>query len=65
MRKNYLENPKQWIINYKNFLACGGTKTIPETFAAGGIKFDMSSEYISDLISFVGKKLEEYYEELK
>ena len=64
MRKNYLENPAQWIANYKAFLSSGGIKTIPETFAAGGIKFDMSSEYISELMVFVWDKLKWYYSEL-
>lgn len=53
MRKNYLADKHQGIENYINFLAQGYTCTIPEIFAAGGIRFDFSEQYIQELLGVV------------
>jgi len=59
MWKQYKEDPKQGLANYKAALKLGYTKTIPEIFETGGIKFNFSEAYIKDLMSFVKLELEE------
>lgn len=61
MRKRYLENPEQWVQHYINLLRAGNTKTMPEIFEAGWLKFDFSKEYIQELMDFMQSKLQEYY----
>jgi oligoendopeptidase F len=34
-------------------LSLGGTKTLPQLFAAAGLKFNFSPGYVSELMSFV------------
>ena len=55
---NYKQNPELAIKNYKNALALGYTKTIPEIYKAAGIKFDFSPAYVKDLADFVKKEYE-------
>jgi oligoendopeptidase F len=56
--RNYKQNPELAIKNYKNALALGYTKTIPEIYKAAGIKFDFSPAYVKDLADFVKKEYE-------
>ena len=51
--KNFTENPKKAIEQYRKGLSLGYTKTIPEIYAAAGIKFDFSQEYIHELMAFI------------
>jgi len=51
--KNYLENPKQCVANYKNALSHGYTRTIPELYELAGIKFDFSGQNVKQLAAFV------------
>ncbi len=51
--RNYKNNPKEAIENYKKALALGYTKSIPEIYKAAGIKFDFSPDYIKELMNFV------------
>ena len=51
--KNFTENPKKAIEQYRKGLSLGYTKTIPEIYAAAGIKFDFSQEYIHKLMAFM------------
>ncbi len=53
MWRQYKQNPKQAIANYKKALSLGYTKTIPQIFEAAGIKFDFSANYIKELMDFV------------
>ncbi|MCX2744986.1 M3 family oligoendopeptidase [Mangrovivirga sp. M17] len=55
--KNFKEDNKQGLNNYKNALKLGYTKSIPEIYEAAGVSFDFSSEYISELMSFVNDEL--------
>lgn len=59
MWKNYKQNPKKTIENYKNALFLGNTKSIPEIYETAGIKFDFSQTYIQELIDFVWKEYEQ------
>lgn len=51
--KNYKENPRQTIEQYKAALSLGNTKSIPEIYRAAGISFDFSQESIQRLAEFV------------
>ena len=51
--RNFKQNPKQAIENYKKALSLGYTKSIGDIYKAAGIKFDFSPEYIKELMDFV------------
>lgn len=53
MWRQYKQNPKKGIENYKKALGLGYTKSIPEIYKAGGIKFDFSPAYVKELMDFV------------
>lgn len=57
MWKNYRENPKKTVEDYKNALSLGYTRTIPEIYQAAGIQFDFSEEYVSELSQFIYKEI--------
>ncbi len=54
----YQQNPKQAINNYMNALSLGGTKTLPELYAAAGLRFDLSPSHIKTLMEFVSREME-------
>jgi len=56
--KNYLQNSKQALQQYKEALSLGYTVSIPDVYKAAGIKFDFSDQYISSIADFVWKELE-------
>ncbi len=43
--------------NYKNALALGGSRTLPELFATAGIEFDFSEKTLMPLMEAVKKEL--------
>jgi oligoendopeptidase F len=58
MWRQYRQNPKQAIENYKSALALGYTKSIPDIYKAAGIKFDFSPAYVKELMDFVKAEYE-------
>ncbi|MCD5325232.1 MULTISPECIES: M3 family oligoendopeptidase [Pontibacillus] len=58
MYKQYKENPKQALENYKNALSLGNTKSLPEVYQTAGIRFDFSAETIQDLMTFIKQELD-------
>ncbi|MGI8952292.1 MAG: M3 family oligoendopeptidase [Chitinophagaceae bacterium] len=54
----YQQNPQQALQNYINALSLGGTKTLPELYAAAELQFDLSPNYIKTLMEFVNKEME-------
>lgn len=58
MYKQYKEDPKQGLENYKKALSLGSSQSIKEVYEAAGIRFDFSSETIKELMAFVEKELE-------
>lgn len=54
----YQQNPQQAIDNYIQALSLGGTKTLPELYAAAGLKFDLSPNHIKTLMDFVNTQME-------
>jgi len=51
--RNYRNDPQKGLQGYMNALKLGYMKTIPEIYAAAGIRFDFSKEYIKELMDFV------------
>ncbi|MGG3044557.1 M3 family oligoendopeptidase [Bacillus anthracis] len=58
MYKQYKENPKQALENYKKALSLGSSKSLTEVYEAAGIRFDFSGEIIKELMLFVKGELE-------
>ena len=58
MYKQYKENPKQAIENYKKALSLGSSKPLTEVYEAAGIRFDFTGETIKELMLFVESELE-------
>ncbi|WP_369899584.1 M3 family oligoendopeptidase [Bacillus manliponensis] len=55
--KQYKENPKKTLENYKKALSLGSSKSVKEVYETAGITFDFSSETIKDVLRFVEKEL--------
>ncbi len=51
--RNYKLNPEKALNQYKNSLSEGYLKTLPELYKIAGVKFDFSSENVSELVKFV------------
>ncbi|MCW9129509.1 M3 family oligoendopeptidase [Bacillus paramycoides] len=58
MYKQYKENPKQALQNYKNALSLGSSRPIKEVYETAGIRFDFSGETIKNLMAFVEAELD-------
>lgn len=54
----YQRNPQQALQNYINALSLGGTKTLPELYAAAGLKLDLSPEHIKTLMEFTAGEMD-------
>ena len=52
------KNRAKAIADYRNALALGGTRPLPELFAAAGIKFDFSRDTIAPLIDTAREELD-------
>jgi len=59
--RNYKQNPSDTIHKYKNALALGYTKSIPEIYKTAGIKFDFSPNYIKELMEFVKEEYQKLF----
>src|SRR6478672_3937567 len=55
--KQFKEDKQKAINNYITALELGGTKTLPELYAAAGLKFSFAPDYISELMLFVQQQL--------
>jgi oligoendopeptidase F len=51
------KDPRAALENYRRALALGGSKPLPELFAAAGLKFDFSEKTVGMLIESVGSEL--------
>lgn len=61
MWMQYMQNPQQALQNYVNALSLGGTKTLPQLYAAAGLKFDLSPSHIKTLMEFVNTEMEKLH----
>ncbi len=57
--QQYKQNPEMAVNNYITALQLGGTRTLPELFKAAGLEFNFSPAYISQLMLFVKKEMEQ------
>ena len=55
----FKKNKKTALDNYIQALSLGGTVTLPALFQQAGLKFDFSSQYVSELMSFVHNEMKE------
>ena len=60
--RNARQDCKQALADYRKALSLGGTRPLPELFAAAGIDFDFSAETIAPLVDQLGKELEKLQE---
>ena len=51
------EDPRRALANYRAALKLGGTKSLPELFAAAGIRFDFSEKTLRPLMQALGEEL--------
>jgi oligoendopeptidase F len=58
MYRQYKEDPKQTLINFKKALSLGSSKSLPEVYKAAGIRFDFSEEMVKELMEFVASELD-------
>lgn len=56
--RNYKRDPQDAVKRYKAALSLGYTRPLPEIYAAAGIRFDLSSSYVRELIAFVHAELD-------
>jgi oligoendopeptidase F len=54
-----LTDPKAALAGYRAGLKLGGTRTLPELFAAAGIRFDFTDTTLSPLMKLAGEKMRE------
>jgi oligoendopeptidase F len=52
------QDPRQALANYRAALALGGTRPLPQLFAAAGIRFDFSEQTLRPLMEAVSAELE-------
>jgi oligoendopeptidase F len=52
------QDPRQALANYQAALALGGTRPLPQLFAAAGIVFDFSRKTLKPLMDTLGEELE-------
>ena len=57
--KNYRENPKQAIEQYKNFLKAGYSKPVNELYEIAGVNFKFDADYLNEIVAFVKKELDQ------
>jgi len=53
------EDPRRALANYRSALALGGTRPLPELFAAAGINFDFSQRTLGPLMNAIREELEQ------
>ncbi len=54
----FKQDPQQALDNYIKALSLGGTKPLPELYAAAGLKFDFSPDHIKTLMDFVKREMD-------
>ncbi len=59
MWMQYKKDKEKALDNYMAALKLGGTRTLPELYAAAGLSFDFSSQHIHELMTFVRGEYEE------
>ena len=55
--KQFQDTPQKAVEAYKHALSLGGSRTLPDLFAAAGAKFDFSADTIRPLMELIGLEL--------
>lgn len=55
--RNYKQDPKKAVEQYKSALALGYTKSIGQIYKTAGIEFNFSRDYVRELVDFVKHEL--------
>lgn len=55
----FKKNKQAALNNYIQALSLGGTATLPQLFQKAGLSFDFSSQYVSELMSFVHSEMKQ------
>lgn len=61
---NALNNQQQAVQSYRQALALGGTRSIPELFNAAGVKFAFDADTLGQAISLIEKTIDELQEKI-
>jgi oligoendopeptidase F len=56
--RNAVRDPRDAVAKYKQFLALGGTRSLPELYAAAGVKLVFDAETMGELVAFVEERIE-------
>jgi len=56
--RNAVRDSKQAVADYKRFLALGGTKPLPELYAAAGAKLVFDAATMAELVAFAEERIE-------
>ena len=62
--RNSLDDHGQALADYRNALALGGTKTLPELFNAAGAEFRFDTPFLTELVEFVEDEIEQLRDQL-
>jgi oligoendopeptidase F len=65
MYKQYKENREETLINYKQALSLGNTKSLKEVYETAGIRFNFSPALIKELMDFIKAEIQEIEQEDK
>ena len=57
--RNFLNNKEEGIKSFENYMSLGYTRSIPETYAAGNIKFWFSGSDVEELFELLTHKIKE------
>ncbi|TAE10082.1 MAG: M3 family oligoendopeptidase [Bacteroidetes bacterium] len=63
MWRQFQQNGERALQHYKQALALGGTKTLPELYTAAGIEFSFEPGYVAELMQFVWVETEKLQRE--
>ncbi len=55
--RNAAQDPVEAVTKYKQFLALGGTRPLPELYAAAGVKLVFDVETMGELVTFVEERI--------
>jgi oligoendopeptidase F len=55
--RNAVNNGAEAVAAYRRFLALGGTKSLPELYAAAGVKLVFDADAMLELVTFVEERI--------
>lgn len=59
--RNALDDPRQALADYRRALSLGGTRTLPDLFAAAGAEFRFDAALLADLVNLIEETLQELH----